>query len=106
MTRPMLRNAPARHRIAYSFVAVLGNHRIRVLQPIGEAFNPLVMEAIASEERAGLERDTVVEVYQAGYVMDFDQGDSQVLRPARVKVGKPEQAAQTSTEVNDSIPNH
>lgn len=57
--------------------------------PVGESFDPVSMEAIAMEDREGLEKETVLEVYQEGYTMGQEENEKQVLRPARVKVGKP-----------------
>ena len=69
--------------------SLLDRHNIKTLRPAGEAFNPESMEAIASEDREDLKQDTVLEVFQDGLVMEFDDGLRQVLRPARVRVGRP-----------------
>ncbi len=88
--------------IRENFIQVLGNHRIRTVNPEGEPFDPSSMEAIAKEDRDDLERDTVLEVYQAGYVIEFSGGDSQVLRAARVKVGV--KANKQTTPTADEAP--
>lgn len=48
-----------------------------------DAFDPNVHEAMLAEDREGLDRDTVLEVFQKGYRLGND-----LLRPARVKVGR------------------
>ena len=69
-------------------LSVLEKESIIKLIPQKEAFDPTCMEAIASEESEEYSEETVTEVYQAGYI--FKNNDEQfVLRPARVKVGKP-----------------
>jgi len=49
-----------------------------------EPFDPNIHEAMLAENREGLDQDTVLEVYQKGYRLG-----QELLRPARVKVGKP-----------------
>ena len=49
-----------------------------------EPFDPNIHEAMLAENREGLDQDTVLEVFQKGYRLGQD-----LLRPARVKVGKP-----------------
>lgn len=75
--------------IQTEFQGVLEREGIKPEKPEGEAFDPISMEAIAMEDVEGLEKETVLEVYQAGYFINLDGGEKQVLRPARVKVGKP-----------------
>lgn len=48
-----------------------------------DPFDPNIHEAMLAEDSENLERDTVLEVFQRGYLLDDD-----LLRPARVKVGK------------------
>lgn len=48
-----------------------------------DPFDPNIHEAMLAEDSEKLERDTVMEVFQRGYRLDDD-----LLRPARVKVGK------------------
>ena len=49
-----------------------------------DPFDPNIHEAMIAEEKEGLDQDTVLEVFQKGYLFGDD-----LLRPARVKVGKP-----------------
>lgn len=49
-----------------------------------DPFDPNIHEAMLAENREGLDQDTVLEVFQKGYRLGQD-----LLRPARVKVGKP-----------------
>jgi molecular chaperone GrpE len=75
--------------IHQEFVAVLEKEKIKPLRANGQPFDPNVMEAIASESVEGLEKDTVLEVYEEGYYMEADETEKYVIRPSRVKVGKP-----------------
>ncbi len=84
--------------IRVSFEEVLRRQRVQLVRPQGAAFDPLTMEAIATEERSDLESDTVLEVYQSGCVFEFEGGEKQTIRPARVKVGKAVAASATSAE--------
>ncbi|GBF51413.1 heat shock protein GrpE [Leptospira ryugenii] len=75
--------------IQKEFLGVLEKEGIKRLDPTGIAFDPMFMEAIVSEESPDFQEETVVETYQKGYY--FEDGDSkQPIRPARVKVGKPQ----------------
>ena len=51
---------------------------------VNDPFDPNYHEAMIAEEVADLDRDIILEVFQKGYML----GD-ELLRPARVKVGKP-----------------
>ena len=84
--------------IKNEFVSVLEKSNIKIFQPVNEPFDPEFMEAIASEEREELTRDTVLEVFQEGFFMEFEDGQKQVIRPARVKVGKASQTNKTDGE--------
>jgi molecular chaperone GrpE len=70
------------------FISAIEKEGIRRSEPINEPFDPLMMEAIASEDREGLTEDTVIEVYQAGYYFQNNE-EKTSIRPSRVKVGKP-----------------
>ena len=71
---------------------VLEREKIKIVSPDGQAFDPFMMEAVAMEDRDDLEKETVLEVFQPGFVLEIEDGERQVLRPARVKVGKPTKA--------------
>lgn len=75
--------------IRSEFMSVLEKEKIKRFSPVEEAFDPSVMEAIAMEEQESLSQDTVLEVYQDGFFLESESGGRQVIRPARVKVGKP-----------------
>lgn len=49
-----------------------------------DPFDPNIHEAMLAETREDLDQDTVLEVFQKGYLLGQD-----LLRPARVLVGKP-----------------
>jgi molecular chaperone GrpE len=62
---------------------VIQREDVKALDPVGDAFDPLWHEAVATvpHEQAGADPDTVIEVVRAGYRI----GD-RLLRPARVVV--------------------
>jgi molecular chaperone GrpE len=62
---------------------VFERHGVRRLNPRGEAFNPHLHQAMMEMENAEVAPGTVLEVYQAGYVIE-----DRVLRPAMVVVSK------------------
>ena len=60
----------------------LGSAGLRVINPVGETFDPSLHEAVATEPTSAQEDDHVVaRVYQPGYVFN-----TQPIRPARVVV--------------------
>lgn len=65
-------------------ISILGQEGLEELgvEP-DDPFDPNVHEAMLAEDREGLDRDTVLEVFQKGYRLG-----NELLRPARVKVGK------------------
>lgn len=74
--------------ILKEFYSVLERSNVYRQFPQGEAFDPMSMEALSSEEGEQYSEETVIEVYQAGfYIKENEEKFS--LRPARVKVGKP-----------------
>lgn len=64
------------------FRGILDRADAKIIDPIGEPFDPSRHEAVASEP--GTSNSTVVEVYQKGYAI----GDM-LVRPAMVKTGDP-----------------
>lgn len=84
--------------IKTQFLDILKKHNVEVVSPMNEEFEPSKMEAITTEERKDLEKETVLEVYQDGYVHNLESGPH-FLRPARVKVGIP---LKGQSESNDS----
>jgi molecular chaperone GrpE len=60
----------------------LSSAGLRVINPVGETFDPSLHEAVATEPTSAQEDDHVVaRVYQPGYVFN-----TQLIRPARVVV--------------------
>jgi molecular chaperone GrpE len=62
---------------------VLDRHGIKRLQPINEPFNPHLHEAVRQVPRSDVPSGTIVEIYQAGYIIA-----DRVLRPAMVGVAQ------------------
>jgi molecular chaperone GrpE len=61
----------------------LDRHGIRRVQPLNEPFNPHLHQAVAQVPRTDVPAGTIVEVYQAGYMIE-----ERVLRPAMVGVAQ------------------
>jgi molecular chaperone GrpE len=60
----------------------LAGHGLEVINPLGEAFDPKVHEAVSTAPAESPKEDhTIAQVYQVGYVLA-----GQLLRPARVVV--------------------
>ncbi len=74
--------------IKKELLGVMEKEGVKKLIPLGEPFDPMIMEAISSEESEEYAEEKVIEVYQPGYY--FMEGENKhAIRPARVKVGKP-----------------
>jgi molecular chaperone GrpE len=74
--------------IKNEFYSVLQKENIQKTDPLNKPFDPMSMEAIASDESEDYTEETVIEVYQAGY--EFVENNEHItLRPSRVKVGRP-----------------
>ena len=61
----------------------LDRHGIKRVQPLNELFNPHLHQAVAQVPRPDVPSGTIVEVYQAGYMIE-----DRVLRPALVGVAQ------------------
>lgn len=77
---------------------ILGKEGVAPIDPVGEAFDPLVHQAVGREENTDVFDETVAQVYQKGYRM----GDK-VIRSAMVTVTfggpkRPEEDGVTSEE--------
>jgi molecular chaperone GrpE len=82
----------------------LDRHGIKRVQPLNEQFNPHLHQAVAQVPRTDVPSGTIVEVYQAGYMIE-----DRVLRPAMVGVaqGGPKPSAPpepTAPPVNENTP--
>ena len=65
------------------FLNVLERHGVKRVSPKGEAFNPHLHQAVMERQDATVANGTVVEVFQAGYVIE-----ERCLRPAMVVVAR------------------
>ena len=71
--------------IEKQFVSMLDrNWGLKRMVSVGEEFDPQLHEAIGMEENSEYDKQTVVEDYQSGYILQ-----DRVLRPAKVKVAMP-----------------
>jgi molecular chaperone GrpE len=75
--------------ISKQLIEVLRQGGVEVIEAEGRAFDPYLHEAIAQEETADVEENTVIQVMKKGY-----RFHGQLLRPAAVKVAKAPQAAE------------
>lgn len=64
-------------------LSVLEKHHIKAVDPKGELFNPSLHEAMATEFAPELQPNTVIKVFQKGYLLH-----ERLLRPAFVVVSK------------------
>lgn len=65
------------------FKAALQKFNIETVDPIGEIFNPEFHQAMAMEPSAEVEANTVIKVFQKGYLLN-----QRLLRPAMVVVAR------------------
>ncbi|MBT3506795.1 MAG: nucleotide exchange factor GrpE [Methylococcales bacterium] len=75
------------------FQSVFSKFNIERVDPVGEKFNPEQHQAISMQESADVEPNTVVEVFQKGYLLN-----GRILRAAMVIVAK---AASAEVEKNE-----
>ncbi len=66
-----------------SLVGVLSNHKVEVVEPQGQVFNPELHQAISMVPSADVAPNTVMEVFQKGYTLN-----KRLVRPAMVVVAK------------------
>lgn len=62
---------------------VLEKYHIRVVNPVGEKFNPELHQALGQQENEEYEPNTVIMVMQKGYTLE-----ERLLRPALVMISK------------------
>lgn len=72
---------------------------LELLNPVGEEFDPAIMEALGMGESPEVTVETVNQVYQKGYKID-----QKIIRPARVFVQKPVPTEEPS-EYNEETEN-
>jgi len=65
------------------FKAVLEKFNVLPVEPMGEKFNPELHQAMAMEPNASVEPNTIVKVFQKGYVLN-----DRLLRPAMVVIAQ------------------
>ncbi len=64
-------------------LAGLARHKVTPLNPMGEKFDPNLHEALFEAPGTGQENGTIIEVVEAGYMME-----ERLLRPAKVGIAK------------------
>jgi molecular chaperone GrpE len=75
------------------FESVFAKFNIVAIDPIGQPFNPEQHQAMLMQEAEGAEPNTVVNVFQKGYMLN-----GRLLRPAMVVVAK---AAEKPSEIDE-----
>ena len=79
------------------FEAVFAKFNIEAIDPTGQAFDPDRHQAMSMHETADSEPNTVVTVFQKGYVLN-----GRVIRPAMVVVAKaPEKAPEDTPKIDE-----
>ena len=64
-------------------LAALARHKVSVIAPLGEKFDPNLHEALFEAPGTGQENGTIIDVIETGYVME-----ERLLRPAKVGIAK------------------
>ncbi|HEX2100566.1 MAG TPA: nucleotide exchange factor GrpE [Candidatus Synoicihabitans sp.] len=67
--------------VATQLKAALGNHGLKEINPVGQAFDPNLHEAISQQPSADVPEEHVVQVVRTGYTLN-----GRLLRPASVVV--------------------
>ncbi len=70
--------------IRKQFLDLLKKHQVLEIDALGRHFDPAFHEALSKEEREGISKPVVVEVYQKGFIYN-----DKLLRPALTKVAVP-----------------
>ena len=69
--------------ILKQFSAFLGKEKVEPIKAIGEKFDPMVHEALTSEEANEYEENTIISEFVKGYTIN-----NRVLRPSQVVISK------------------
>lgn len=68
--------------------SILASNKVEAVSPQGEHFDPTKHEALSTAPvTKAEENDTIVTVIQKGYVLKKHDGNTEVIRPARVIIG-------------------
>jgi molecular chaperone GrpE len=81
------------------FLHVLERHGVKRIEAEGVQFNPNVHQAVMEQDRPDVAAGTVVQVFQAGYMID-----DRVLRPAMVVVARGGEKAAREASPPDAKP--
>ncbi len=79
------------------FQSVFSKFSIETVDPVGEKFDPEKHQAMVMQETADVEPNTIVTVFQKGYLLN-----GRVLRPAMVIVAKAPSSEVEKNEENDN----
>lgn len=68
---------------------ILSSNRVTTVRPQGEVFNPQLHEALSTTPVIDeAEHDKIQTVIQLGYMLQKNDGSSELIRPARVVIGE------------------
>lgn len=79
------------------FESVFAKFNIEALDPVGEAFNPELHQAMTMQPSADVEPNTVLNVFQKGYVLN-----GRLIRPAMVVVSQADKTTEPPKKADDS----
>ncbi|MCB1165524.1 MAG: nucleotide exchange factor GrpE [Leptospiraceae bacterium] len=86
--------------IRNEFISVLSRENIKPVVEPGDAFDPNFMEALDLAQDPSVQKDTVTQVYEKGWVRQDGEDAPQVIRPARVQVAKAAAPVQAGSSEN------
>jgi molecular chaperone GrpE len=68
--------------------SILSSNKVEAISPLGEHFDPTKHEALSTTlVTKAEENDTIVNVIQKGYLLKKADGNTEMIRPARVIIG-------------------
>lgn len=70
--------------IRKQFLELLKKYQVKEIDALGQHFDPALHEALSKEEREGINKPVVIEVYQKGFIYN-----DKLLRPVLTKVAVP-----------------
>lgn len=82
------------------FESVFAKFNIEAIDPVGQAFNPELHQAMTMQPSADVEPNTVLNVFQKGYILN-----GRLIRPAMVVVSQAAKAVESPDKPEDDSTN-
>jgi len=82
------------------FESVFAKFNVEAIDPVGQAFNPELHQAMTMQPSADVEPNTVLNVFQKGYILN-----GRLIRPAMVVVSQAVKAVESSDKPEDDSRN-